>query len=221
MLDPNNPQNFTHWFSHRLAFALRFVDVFTRRPIATPLSVTLPEQGWIAVYCAADASYRFLVTEALLPSGSFQVVVEDPNQCYINHSPISLTLSSTSPTPPISRGDYLIEHALWPTRKFRVPTGETAVVGRLVSSGANPVDDLDIRLFPVGEAPPAIPFARSNPDGEFLFRLPAVSRESDGTPRPASIEVEVRHEGVPLVSVTPSEFPPDPGRVQFRSFQIP
>ena len=223
MLDPNDPQNFTRWFTHHLVVALRFVDVFTPRPVEppppertiepappvrsfdTPLRVTIPELGWKAVHRATDSTYRFVVTEANVPTGTFRVIVEDPDQRYVNHSPITLTLPLTSPG--------LVEHALWPTRKFKVPTGETAMVGRLVSTSAS--------FSPADQPPPTMPFARSNQNGEFLFRLPEVSRESDGTPRPASMAVQVTREGVPVGSVAPSTFVPDPGQVQFIRFEIP
>lgn len=221
MLDVTNPNNFTHWFTHRLAIALRFFDVFTGKTVEAPLRVTVPAHGWEAIHRTSDATYRFLVTEAIVPSGTFHVFVEDTDQTYTNHEPIEIALTTVPSTPPISRGNYLQEYPLWPTRKFKAPVGETAVVGRLVSAGANPVENLDVRLYPTGEAPPADHFARSNSAGEFLFRLPWIQREVDGTPLPLSIEVQITRAGVPLSPVTPSSFTPEPGHVRYRTFNIP
>ena len=110
MLDPNNPHNYTHWFTHRLVAALRFVDVFTRRPIDTPLSVTIPELGWEAVYRTSDSTYRIMATEVPVSNGpiqTFEVVVEDPDQRYVNHWPFTIPLSYISITPPPS-ATYII-----------------------------------------------------------------------------------------------------------------
>lgn len=221
MLNVSDPDNFIPWFTHRLAIVLRFVDAFTGRPVETRLRVAMTGQRWDAVHCAADSTYRFMMTASPVPSGAFQVEVEDPEQNYVNHEPIELTLTSSSPTPPISRHDYLHEFPLWPTRKFEVPIGETAVVGRLVNASAGAVGGLDVRIFPVGEPPPPTPYARSNADGEFLFRLPWVTRETDGTPIPPSLEVQVSRDGVGVSPVMPSTFCPEPGQVRLRTFEIP
>jgi hypothetical protein len=231
MLDPNNPLNYTHWLSHRLAVALRFVDVFTRRPIDASLRVTIPELGWEAVHCATDSTYRFLVTEADILSGTnLAVIVEDPGHIYVNHSDIRLTLPWTGSSSN-TRADHLEEHVLWPTRLFQIPTGETALVGRLTSASANPVEDLDV-LFSAGvrlftptpdepQVPPVTPYARTNSDGEFLFRLLDVSRDMSGNPDPPAVGVDVRRGGVPEHPVVPPTFVPDPGRVQTLMFVIP
>lgn len=230
MLDPSNPLNYVPWFSHRLAVALRFVDVFTRRPIDASLLVTIPELGWEAVHCATDSTYRFLVTEADIPSVSnLEVHVEDPGHVYLNHSDIRLTLPWTVPTPN-TMADYLEEHVLWPTRLFQVPWGETAVVGRLTSDSA-PVVDLDVfftagvRLFSPTpdepQVPPVTPFARTNSDGEFLFRLLDVSRAVSGDPDPLEVGVEVKRGGISEHPVDPPTFVPDPGRVKTLTFEIP
>ena len=221
MLDVSDPNNFTPWFTHRLAIALRFVDVFTGRPVENALRVAIPGQRWEAVYCATDSTYRFLMTASPVSSGAFQVVVEDPEQIYVNHQSIELMLTPSPPMPPIARHDYLHEFPLWPTRRFKVPMGETALVGRLVSASAGGVGGLDVRIFPAGEPPPSTPFARSNADGEFLFRLPQVTRETDGTPIPLSLEVQVSRDGIGVSPVTPSTFRPEPGQVRSRTFEIP
>lgn len=221
MLEAIDSNDFTHWFRHRLAVAVRFTDVFTERPVETPLRVTISGASCSAIYRAADSTYRFMLTEAPVPSGVFQLAVEDPEQTYVNHQPIELTLAPGPSTPPISRQDYLYQFPLWPTRKFKVPIGETAVVGRLVSTSSGSVGNLDVHIFTAGETPPPTPFARSNPEGEFLFRLPWVTRETDGTARPTSLDVQVSLAGVPIGSVTPSNFTLNPGRVQCRTFDIP
>ena len=229
MLDANDPLNYTGWITHRLAIALRFVDVFTRRPIDIPLSVTIPELGWQAVHQPLDSTYRFLLAQAESPSGTFQVLVEEPDRRYINHGTIQVGLPWSRATSGLARADYLEEYVLWPTRGFRAPPGETVLIGRLTSlSAAAPVDDLDVilspgvRLFPPPDGlPPEIPFARSNPQGEFQFRLPDVFSDRTGDPVPAAIGVEVRRRGAALHPITPASFEPEPGRVRFVTFQIP
>lgn len=236
MLDPSDPRNFTHWIKLQLVVALRFVDVFTRRPIDTPLHVTIPELGWKAVHSPTDSTYRFLVTEAEIPGGpDYAVLVEDPDQRYVSHENIALTLPWTASTSH-TRADHLEEYVLWPTRKFRVPVGETALVGRLTCASPEGVDGLDVflspgvRHFPPSEEglPPEIPFARSDHNGEFLFRLPDVSRETDwtsGSPiiaaNPRNIEVQVIRGGVSVGPVAPPTFQPDPRRVGIVTFEIP
>lgn len=221
MLDASNHNNFTHWYTHRLAAALRFFDVFTSRPVETPLKVTIPGLDWTAVRCDNDSTYRFMVTEARVPSGTFQVVVEDPEKIYVNHQLIELTLPAASATPPISRGDFLHEYPLWPTRRYKIPPGETAVVGRLTSTSSSDVENLEVRIYPAGQSPPDTPFACSDMDGEFLYRLPDVVSDTNGDPRPANLAVQVQREGAAVGPVTPSSFRPIPGRMCTITFVIP
>jgi hypothetical protein len=217
-LDTDNPAEFVRWFTHRLGVAIRFIDVFTGEVIRVPLQVSAPAQNWQAVRRAQDATYRFVFSEVSVPTGSFDIDVEAPGGEYLNWIPIEVTLPIVPATSPITVGDYLMELPLWPTRRVRPPDGETAVIGRLVSATANPVSNLDIRLFRQGDPAPAMPFARSDGMGAFLFRLPWFQWQ---TPPLPNVEIRVTESGGTILPVNPSSFALEPGRLQSRSFEIP
>ena len=204
---------------HHLGVALRFVDIFSDLPVTIPLTVTVPAQGWRAVYRATDNTHRLVFTHRPPPSGTFAVAVEAPGGEYINYEPIQITLPIIPgiPPPPVRRSDYLITLPLWPTRIFRPPAGETAVLGCLSRARAG----LDIRIYAAGQPVPAIPYTRSDGQGEFLFRLPWLRPTMSGTiiNPPPNLAIEVREAGSPL-TVNPATFPLIPGRAQVLTFVI-
>lgn len=208
---------------HHLGVALRLVDIFTDLPVAVPLTVTVPAQGWEAVYRATDSTYRLVFTHRAPPSGKFAVAVAAPGGEYRSLEPIQVTLPVTPGVPPplVRRVDYLISRPLWPTRVWRPPVGETVVLGRLTRVGAGAVADLDIRIFAVGQSVPATPYTRSDGQGEFLFRLPWLRPTMSGTTinPPPTLAIEVREAGNPL-TVNPATFPLLPGRAQVLTFVI-
>lgn len=224
IVDPADPARFDRWLTHRLGVAMRFLDVFTGRPVRVPLAVTVPAEGWRAV-AREDATYRFVFTEREVPAGLFDVEVEAPGGEYVSHVPVRLALPvvPATPPPPAVRGDYLVEPPLWPTRRLRVPAGETAVVALLESGGVNPVEGLEVRLFRDGEPVPAEPFARSDLEGELLFRLPWVRRELAGSMvlPPPTLRIEVRVPSGPVLPAVPSTFVPEPGREQTLRIAVP
>lgn len=225
MRGADDPQNFTHWFTHRLGVALRFVDVFTAEPIEAALRVTVPAEGWRSLRRTSDATYRFLLTEEPLPTGTFDVAVEDPEGQYVSHLPVRFTLPRphTLPPPPMNRSDFLLQFPLWPMRRTQVAPQETAVVGRVVSAGDADVSDLDIWLFEAGTAPTPEQFARTNQEGQFLFRLPWLSPRMSGrtvTP-PPFVEVRIARAGAVISPVMPATFGPVVGQIETRAFHIP
>ncbi len=222
ILDRHDPRNYDHWFTHRLGVAFRFVDIFTARPVAARLEVSIPAERWTAVRRQTDHTYRLVFTERPVPTGLFDVEVTAPGGEYVNHRPFQINLPVVAASPP-TRSDYLDERPLWPTRGLRLPQGETAIVGRIQSAGANPIDDLEIRIFRQGDPLPATPFAVTDDNGEFLFRLPWARHELSGAIvlPPPTVEIHVTGPGGPIAAVNPATFIPDLGRVRFRTFNIP
>jgi hypothetical protein len=182
---------------HQLGAALRFMDAFTGRPVdavldvranVLPLPLPLPPERppnlpWRAVRRSDDATYRFVVSDGeTLPTGFLEVIVDDRSGSYVNFEPFTVELPrplvAHPPTP--DRSDFLVERRLWPTRKVALAPGETAVVGRIVSTGGvTPIGRLRISL---GVAPlSADPYTYADDAGEFLFRLPGLKAKVVGT----------------------------------------
>ena len=182
---------------HQLGAALRFVDAFTGKPVDGRLDVRanvlplplpppparVPNLPWVAVHRSSDATYRFIASDGVtLPIGPLEVLVDDPDRAYVNFEPFTVTLPrpivAHPPTP--DRSDFLVDRRLWPTRKAALAPGETAIVGRIVSTGGlTPIAGLQIRL---GVAPlPADPYTYTNDAGECLFRLPGLKGKVVGT----------------------------------------
>jgi hypothetical protein len=212
---------------HQLGVVLRFVDVFTGRPIDTPLdvrSIALPSPlpppparppnlPWRALRRADDASYRFVVSDGeALPTGPLDVLVDDPGGAYVNFEPLTIQLPrplvAHPPTP--DRSDFLVDRKLWPTRHAALGAAETAVVGRIVSTGAlTQVAALRIRL---GVGPlPADPYTYTNDAGEFLFRLPGLKGKVVGSvvtsTAPLDVEILEPPAFTTVVATTSPSFP--------------
>jgi hypothetical protein len=181
---------------HQLGVVLRFIDVFTGRPIDTPLDVRSialpllpppparpPNLPWRAVRRSEDATYRFVTSDGeTLPTGPLDILVDDPGGAYVNFEPLTIQLPRPIVAHPPSpdRSDFLVERKLWPTRRAALGAAETAVVGRVVSTGAlTPVAALRIRLgvAPLGPDP----YTYTNDAGEFLVRLPGLKGKVVGT----------------------------------------
>jgi hypothetical protein len=190
---------------HHLSAAVRFLDHFTGAPVRAPLAVRadrlpaaarLPPVPWTAHRARVDATYRFQVAnETVPPAGAIAVTIEAPSREYAAFEPLTLNLPLVPPPhpPPVQPGDFLVEHPLWPTRAFRIPAGETAVVGTVRSGGANPIDRLRLRLWTGGGLPPAAPYAYTDALGEFVFRLPRlVTAAGPPVVTTAQLDVEIR-----------------------------
>jgi hypothetical protein len=190
--------------THRLGVALRFVDIFTARPVDVPLDVraetlpvpppSWPNLPWRAVRRADDATYRFIVTDSVvLPAGAIPITVDAPGDEYVNFEPFTVGLPcprvAHPPTP--DRSDYLVQRALWPTRRARLEPGETAIIGRVVTGGVNPIAALRVRLA-AGPVPPA-PYTYTDDRGEFVFRFPTLKKQVVGpaVTATASLNIEM------------------------------
>jgi len=227
---------------HRLGVVLRFVDAFTGRPIDAPLDVRTialpslpppparpPNLPWRAVRSEGDSSYRFIASDGeTLPSGAVEILVDDPRGAYVNFEPLTISLPRplVAHPPAPDRSDFLVERKLWPTRLAALGPSETAVIGRVVSSGAlTDVAALKIRL---GVAPLALDvYTYTNGAGEFVVRLPGLKGKVVGTfvTATTALDIEMLEPPAYTSSVIPTA-PPFPftvtlGQVTAMEIQVP
>jgi hypothetical protein len=201
----------------------RFYDVFfypiqdRTTPVNSPLEVSVPSTGQVALRSDGDFTYRFSAVTLTQPAPvgvdlAVQVVATDGD--YASFEPILLTLPLPLSTPPV-RGDFLIPTPLWPTVAYRPPSGETAVRGAVRSPTAQPVAGLKVEVWPgASPLPPAgTPYTRTNANGDFLFRFPLL-KGTAGT----SLTAGIRLEGG-AVPVTPSSTSIVLGRTQIIPLQ--
>jgi hypothetical protein len=183
------------------------------------LDVSIPARKWRASFSENDATYRFSMAGEPVPTGTFDVQVDVRDDTYAHFEPFQLTLPVTPSAPPRA-SDFLVVKPLWPTRRFRVPRGETAVVGQL-HHPTLPTAGLRVRMFPAGPPPPVAPYTYTDAQGGFLFRFPRLDTAVLPTPpqKVATVElqVEVTDGGAP-VAVTPSTFAVLLGMTQFMAF---
>jgi hypothetical protein len=182
-------------FTHRLGVALQFFDVFTGATVRAPLHVTLqralqPSRKLVALRPTGDDGiYRVLVPEPPFPPPppeAFLANVEAAGGEYVSHEAISVLLPRTAsaPPPPALRSDYLVRAPLWPTVLVRPSPGETALLGHVVSGvSPNLVSAANYKVV-VGTANELldisqIPYARTNAQGDFLYRLSRFRVELD------------------------------------------
>jgi hypothetical protein len=209
---------------HRLGATLRFVDAFTGQPVGVPLDVraetlpivpAMPSVPWQAAPGRNDGTHRLFVTnETVMPVGSIQVVVSDPTEKYVSFEDVSVTLplplTAHPPTP--ARSDFLLEHMLWPTRSFKVPAGETAIVATVQSAGVTPIERLKVKVWPGTGPPPSSPYGYTNSAGELVFRLPDLKLLTGGVITPAAtVSLEIRTPPAYVASVIPTQIRNDAG----------
>jgi hypothetical protein len=181
---------------HQLAVALRFRDHFTGAVINSPLQIQVdtlpyvvgaPQTPWRALPVTTDGTYRFVLNQReARPTGNVTVSVTSPTEEYVTDGPLSIPLPPVG-TPAV-RSSWLFEQDLWPTRRVRVPPGETAIVGRF-SNGAT-VAGFQVFLFKEGTAP--LKYARPDAQGEFLFRLPELKGDVTGTTVTSTADIGVQ-----------------------------
>ena len=218
---------------HRLATAVRFVDMFTSRPVTVPLDVRaeslppvvgMPALPWRAVAGPNDGSYRLLVSnDTAMPGGAITLDVTAPGAQYFDFEPLVVTLPrplvAHPPTP--ARSDFLVEHTLWPTRALRLPPGETAVAGRITSGGASPRAGLKITIWRDGSPMPPSPYTYSDDRGEFVFRLPDLKTVVGGViAAAASLRINLALPPLFTTSVAPVQITTDAGVVLGVPFSI-
>ena len=195
-----------------LAVAVRFVDPFTNQPVRAPFSVSIAALNWAAWWVENDATYRFSLANAplvggapQLPVGTFDLELALPGRenapadplgalprgPYADFETRQVTLPLPAPHSPPVPTDYRVDLALWPTVAFRVPPGETAVVGRVVSASQQFVVGLKVILLDASVPPPPNPpYARSDGAGQFLVRLPGLRRDPAASPT-ANLSVQL------------------------------
>src|SRR5205085_1934348 len=138
--------------SHRLAVAVRYFDIFTGETVRLPLTVTIPALRLEAFHAGSDDTYRFIVHNRDVPTGGpFDIEVDNLRGEYEARESMQVTLPIVvGHPPPVVRPDLLLEFPLWPTRLRKIPPGETAITGRIVSGGVRDVNGLRVFVF----APP-------------------------------------------------------------------
>ncbi len=193
---------------HRLAVVLRFLDAFSGEAVRVPLDVSIPSLRWQPFHSSADATYRFLTTNADLPSGLFDVQVEAPGGEYVNHETITVQIPRplVAHDPPALASDYLDQPTLWPTTRLRPPVGETVVLGQVQSMSEADVSGLRVVLGPSGSPLPAQPYTRTDANGGFLFRFPLLKAAfvGDHAVTTQSLAVELRDAANSVLAVNPS-----------------
>lgn len=206
---------------HRLGFVLRFEDIFDRPttprtpPIRTRLHVSIPDRRWDAMFIDHDGTYRFRFHPDEDITGNHTVEVTSLDGFYLNHETFTVTLPRVASTPPVAT-DYMIPRPLWPTRLFRIPVGETAVIGRIVPAVPGlDVTGLRVQLYRGLAPPPAGAYTFTDSQGEFVFRLKKL-----GGPVPGGTLNDIKivvSDGAP-VSVAPAIFTVELGRTQTMTF---
>ena len=216
-------------WTHRLAVAFRFVDAFSGARVGVPFDVWTPLPNgvfaplraepldepppppvpWRAIRDPRDDSYRFLLTNAALPAGNYVVTVTAPDGSWVSHEAVQFALPLVPPPPPLTRASFVLTRPLWPTRRAPIPPGETTIVGRVVRAGNVPVANARVTLFAgAGPPPPNAPYARTDAEGGFVFRLPQLTL---GTGQPTTVQrtIEVR-DAPPGNAVLATVNPPGP-----------
>ncbi len=201
---------------HRLARALRFVDVFSGRQVDVPLDVRaetlpvvpgMPRLPWRAA--AKDGVYRFFVSNHVVdPVGAIRVTVTAPGGEYVNHEPFDINLPATLAGPFPLPSDYLVERPLWPTRKVVIPTGETALLVSVRSAGATNVAGLRVHARRTAPAPPppAIPdppYGYTDAEGACVVRLvrPEFKRVFSGGTLLSAVSLQLELRAPPAFAV--------------------
>ena len=186
---------------------------------------SMPGGKWIALWFDADATYRFslpnlplAVGATQLPTGTFNLLVTTtdgvnlyanppiapPRGPYAALMPLQVTIPPTAAhPPPVLTSDYLVELPLWPTAAFRVPDGETAVSGRVVSAGSTNVAGLKLKLFESNTGPSGEPWASTDAAGQFLYRLPSLPRPAGPNPQ-ATLSVQMVDQTNAPLTVAPA-----------------
>ena len=203
---------FSPLWQRTLGVVYRFCDISyfplvdATPPVRAPLLVTIPSLRWRAL-AGDDVTYRFslpTLTESFagqVPSTPLDVEVESLDGTYHNFEPFQVTLPVPLSSPP-RRSDFLFTKPLWPTRKLRLITGETAIAGSIVSSsGSQPIEGLKVVIYGPGGPIAGGPYMYTDASGDFLFRLPFLQ---SSTSAPVTVTIAVSDSGGPITVTPPS-----------------
>jgi hypothetical protein len=203
----SDPRSDTLDWRRDLAVVVRFVDGFTGQPVRDRFLVSIPRFAVNSAgrWSESDATYRFSLPNLKLedgvpemPSGTFNLTVtssdgvnlySDPPQAppqssYAALMPLQVKIPPVAAhQPPVLVTDYLVELPLWPTASFRVPAGETAVLGWIVSAGGTSVAALKLKLFQSNTGASGEPWVSTDAAGQFLYRLPNLARPAGPEPQ--------------------------------------
>ena len=190
-----------------------------------PRNLASMSAKWVALWSDGDATYRFSLPNlslvggaAQLPTGTLDLLVTTtdgvnlyadppiapPRSPYAALMPLRVTIPPTAAhSPPVLASDYLVELPLWPTAAFRVPEGETAVSGWVVSAGRKNVVGLKLKLFEPNTGPSGEPWASTDGAGQFLYRLPNLTRPA-GPNSQATLDVEMVDQASAPLTVAPA-----------------
>lgn len=149
---------------HRLAFAVRVDEHFTKEPLAEALDVRL-SSGERAVGSPSggvrhgDGTYRWVN----LADGLRHVTLRAASGRWVRWEPAPVQV-----VVPIADPRTALRVEVWPTPLAAAPPGVSAIRGKLVGAA---VGALRIEINGTGAAPTGR-WTRSDADGEFLYLLP-------------------------------------------------
>lgn len=208
---------FTDGFTGQPIFNKYTVSIAKFPGVAPPLTRTLAG-AWAGAWSGSDATYRFSLTNlplpAQLPNGTFDLVAANqggaslyanplprsPSGPYATATPLTVTIPPVAPhAPPVRASDYLFALPLWPTVAFRVPDGETAVSGWVMSRAAGtPQVGFGVAIAPAAAGAGAAPRTITDGSGQFLYRLTNLVRPAGPNPTVALTITLVDQTGAPV-----------------------
>jgi hypothetical protein len=169
-----------------------------RPPLGVPPVALTGASGaetlWRARRVQSDDTYRLFVTNQALQPGNYPIAVTAPAGEYVNFQPIGVPVPvpRTPPPPPALRSDFIFEFPLWPTRRASIAPGDTALLGRIIHVGGAPAVNYRVTFYPPPGPPPAMPYTRSDANGDFVYRFPSLKRAPPPAPPVALHGFEVR-----------------------------
>lgn len=212
--------------AHRLGIAVRLFDFFTGETVRVPMTLSIPDLRIEAFRADTDHTFRFLFTNRDVPAGGpFAIQADIPGGEYEAREPMQASLPVVvGHPPPVIRSDYLVEFPLWPTRARNRPPAETDVIGRVISAGVTDITNLRIFLFELPGSPPLSPYAYTNVNGEFLFRLPQLRAHMSGSTPVLTTNLGIQildNTNAVVAPVTPASFTVGFGSTTFMQINVP
>lgn len=149
---------------HRLAFAVRVDDHFSRRPLEEQLALELhtgegPVSSRGGTPRHDDGTYRW----ANLSDGLHRLTVRSPSGRFVRWDPGPIDV-----VVPVADPRHALAVEMWPTPLAAVPPGVSAVRAKLVGAG---VAGLRVEIAGTG-TPPTGRWTKADAQGELLYLLP-------------------------------------------------